>query len=89
MFHSGLLNRNYIIVDSNETYMNNFSLYSSNVTKFVCFIHKFQDPPFVVDVPLGVISRVEKIGVQSHGENSCGIEIVCKVWCDRYLFVLF
>jgi len=25
-----------------------------------------------------VISRVEKIGAQSHGDNSCGIEIVCK-----------
>uniref|UniRef100_A0A670ZX93 phosphatidylinositol-3,5-bisphosphate 3-phosphatase n=1 Tax=Pseudonaja textilis TaxID=8673 RepID=A0A670ZX93_PSETE len=37
-----------------------------------------RDPHFVLDVPLGVISRVEKIGVQSHGGNSCGIEIVCK-----------
>uniref|UniRef100_A0A5F8GRV9 Myotubularin related protein 1 n=1 Tax=Monodelphis domestica TaxID=13616 RepID=A0A5F8GRV9_MONDO len=36
------------------------------------------DPHFILDVPLGVISRVEKIGVQSHGDNSCGIEIVCK-----------
>ncbi|MEJ1280098.1 hypothetical protein NN561_011038 [Cricetulus griseus] len=37
-----------------------------------------QDPHFILDVPLGVISRVEKIGAQSHGDNSCGIEIVCK-----------
>ncbi|KAM6427369.1 phosphatidylinositol-3-phosphate phosphatase MTMR1 isoform 3-T3 [Liasis olivaceus] len=37
-----------------------------------------RDPHFVLDVPLGVINRVEKIGVQSHGDNSCGIEIVCK-----------
>ncbi|XP_039622489.1 myotubularin-related protein 1a isoform X3 [Polypterus senegalus] len=37
-----------------------------------------RDPPFVLDVTLGVISRLETIGVQSHGENTCGIEIVCK-----------
>lgn len=51
-------------------------------------MYGFQDPPFVVDVPLGVISRVEKIGVQSHGDNSCGIEIVCKVWHSGDLFIL-
>lgn len=50
-----------------------------SVITFVCLVCKIQDPPFVVDVPLGVINRVEKIGVQSHGDNSCGIEIVCKV----------
>ncbi|XP_066496387.1 myotubularin-related protein 1 isoform X3 [Tiliqua scincoides] len=37
-----------------------------------------RDPHFVLDVPLAVINRIEKIGVQSHGDNSCGIEIVCK-----------
>ncbi|ALC38774.1 mtm [Drosophila busckii] len=38
-----------------------------------------QDPPVVVDVPLGVIARVEKIGgATSRGENSYGIEIFCK-----------
>uniref|UniRef100_UPI00398F0ED6 myotubularin-related protein 1b isoform X2 n=1 Tax=Pristiophorus japonicus TaxID=55135 RepID=UPI00398F0ED6 len=38
-----------------------------------------RDPPFTLDVPLGVVSRIEKIaGVQGHGENSCGLEIVCK-----------
>ncbi|XP_011189334.2 myotubularin-related protein 2 [Zeugodacus cucurbitae] len=37
------------------------------------------DPPVVVDVPLGVIARVEKIGgATSRGENSYGIEIFCK-----------
>ncbi|XP_038603738.1 myotubularin-related protein 1 isoform X4 [Tachyglossus aculeatus] len=46
-----------------------FKLYFKNVER---------DPHFVLDVPLGVISRVEKIGVQSHGDNSCGLEIVCK-----------
>ncbi|XP_043913100.1 myotubularin-related protein 1 isoform X1 [Protopterus annectens] len=37
-----------------------------------------RDPFFILEVALGVISRVEKIGAQGHGENSCGIEIVCK-----------
>ncbi|XP_016967080.1 myotubularin-related protein 2 [Drosophila biarmipes] len=38
-----------------------------------------QEPPLVVDVPLGVIARVEKIGgATSRGENSYGIEIFCK-----------
>ncbi|KAH8405111.1 hypothetical protein KR222_001714 [Zaprionus bogoriensis] len=38
-----------------------------------------QEPPVVVDVPLGVIGRVEKIGgATSRGENSYGIEIFCK-----------
>ncbi|XP_068919131.1 myotubularin-related protein 1 isoform X2 [Petaurus breviceps papuanus] len=46
-----------------------FKMYFKNVER---------DPHFILDVPLGVISRVEKIGVQSHGDNSCGIEIVCK-----------
>ncbi|XP_011936761.1 PREDICTED: myotubularin-related protein 1 [Cercocebus atys] len=46
-----------------------FKLYFKNVER---------DPHFILDVPLGVISRVEKIGAQSHGDNSCGIEIVCK-----------
>lgn len=33
----------------------------------------------VVDVPLGVVSRVEKVGgVSSRGENSYGIDIFCK-----------
>uniref|UniRef100_A0A8C6CDP0 phosphatidylinositol-3,5-bisphosphate 3-phosphatase n=1 Tax=Monodon monoceros TaxID=40151 RepID=A0A8C6CDP0_MONMO len=48
-----------------------FKMYFKNVER---------DPHFILDVPLGVISRVEKIGVQSHGDNSCGIEIMCKVW---------
>uniref|UniRef100_A0A8D2DU95 Myotubularin related protein 1 n=2 Tax=Sciurus TaxID=10001 RepID=A0A8D2DU95_SCIVU len=41
-----------------------FKMYFKNVER---------DPHFILDVPLGVISRVEKIGVQSHGDNSCGI----------------
>ncbi|XP_078401928.1 phosphatidylinositol-3,5-bisphosphate 3-phosphatase MTMR2 isoform X2 [Cetorhinus maximus] len=38
-----------------------------------------RDPPFVLDVPLGMVSRVEKIGgASSRGENSYGLEIFCK-----------
>lgn len=38
-----------------------------------------RDPAFILDVPLGVISRVEKIGgVSSRGENSYCIELTCK-----------
>ncbi|XP_078258865.1 phosphatidylinositol-3,5-bisphosphate 3-phosphatase MTMR2 isoform X3 [Rhinoraja longicauda] len=38
-----------------------------------------RDPPFILDVPLGVISRVEKIGgATSRGENSYGLEIFSK-----------
>ncbi|ETE65674.1 Myotubularin-related protein 2, partial [Ophiophagus hannah] len=38
-----------------------------------------ENPPFVLDGPLGVINRVEKIGgASSRGENSYGLEIVCK-----------
>lgn len=40
---------------------------------------KQKDPMIVVDVPLGVVSRVEKVGgVSSRGENSYGIDIFCK-----------
>ena len=39
-----------------------------------------QEPPVVLDVPLGICSRVEKIGGStSKGENSYGIDILCKV----------
>ena len=39
-----------------------------------------QDPPNILDVPLGVITRVDKVGgATSRGENSYGIEILCKV----------
>lgn len=38
-----------------------------------------KDPIVVVDVPLGVVSRVEKVGgATSRGENSYGIDIFCK-----------
>lgn len=38
-----------------------------------------QDQPFILDVPLGIISRIEKVGgATSRGENSYGIEMFCK-----------
>lgn len=39
-----------------------------------------QDVVVMLDVPLGAISRVEKMGgASSRGENSYGLEITCKV----------
>ena len=41
-----------------------------------------QDPPFTVEVPLGTIYRVEKVGgTTSKGENAYGLELSCKVTC--------
>lgn len=39
-----------------------------------------RDTPYVIEVPLGVVSRVEKVGGQSlsRGENNYGIELFCK-----------
>jgi len=58
-----------------------------------------QDPVVVLDVPLGVISRIEKMGgASSRGENSYGLDITCKVRLFnnamgneiyRFLFSLF
>jgi len=40
----------------------------------------YQDASFTLSVPLGVVSRVDKVGsIRSSGENSYGIEILCKV----------
>ncbi|NWH96744.1 MTM1 protein, partial [Tichodroma muraria] len=38
-----------------------------------------QDPVVILNVPLGVISRIEKMGgASSRGENSYGLDITCK-----------
>ncbi|XP_051506827.1 myotubularin-related protein 1-like isoform X2 [Myxocyprinus asiaticus] len=42
------------------------------------FVSLERDVPFVLDVNLGAISRLETISVQSHGEDTSGMEIVCK-----------
>uniref|UniRef100_A0A8C1FZI9 phosphatidylinositol-3,5-bisphosphate 3-phosphatase n=1 Tax=Cyprinus carpio TaxID=7962 RepID=A0A8C1FZI9_CYPCA len=42
------------------------------------FVSLERDTPFILDVNLGAISRLETISVQSLGENTSGLEIVCK-----------
>uniref|UniRef100_A0A8C2IAU6 phosphatidylinositol-3,5-bisphosphate 3-phosphatase n=1 Tax=Cyprinus carpio TaxID=7962 RepID=A0A8C2IAU6_CYPCA len=42
------------------------------------FVSLERDAPFILDVNLGAISRLETISVQSLGENTSGLEIVCK-----------
>ncbi|CAB1351411.1 unnamed protein product [Coregonus sp. 'balchen'] len=42
------------------------------------FISLERDTPFILDVNLGAISRLETISVQSHEDNTQGMEIVCK-----------
>ena len=38
------------------------------------------DEAYILNVPLGVISHVEKIGrSRSRGENAYGLEVYCKV----------
>ncbi|XP_073790624.1 myotubularin-related protein 1b isoform X9 [Danio rerio] len=39
---------------------------------------EYKDSPFVLDVNLGAVSRLESIAVQSHGDDTQGLEIVCK-----------
>ena len=52
--------------------------------KHICDTICLQDITVVLHVPLGVVSRVEKVGrVTSRGENSYGIEIMCKVGVKR------
>lgn len=48
----------------------NYKLYFRSVDK---------DTPNVIEVPLGVVSRIEKVGgASSRGENAYGIEVFCK-----------
>ena len=42
-------------------------------------LHFRSNSDFVLEVPLGVVSKIEKVGkVSTKGENSYGIEVVCK-----------
>ncbi|KAG1658002.1 Myotubularin-related protein 2 [Nymphon striatum] len=51
-------------------YVTNYKLYFRSTDR---------DPAFILDVPLGVVSRIEKVGgATSRGENSYGIELFCK-----------
>lgn len=53
-----------------KVYITNYRLY---------FRSQDMDPPVICDVPLGVISRIEKMGgASSRGENSYGLDITCK-----------
>uniref|UniRef100_A0A8C9G271 phosphatidylinositol-3,5-bisphosphate 3-phosphatase n=1 Tax=Pavo cristatus TaxID=9049 RepID=A0A8C9G271_PAVCR len=53
-----------------RVYITNYRLYLRSVEN---------DPVVVLDVPLGVISRIEKMGgASSRGENSYGLDITCK-----------
>uniref|UniRef100_T1IY29 phosphatidylinositol-3,5-bisphosphate 3-phosphatase n=1 Tax=Strigamia maritima TaxID=126957 RepID=T1IY29_STRMM len=51
-----------------------------SVTNYKLFFKSVdRDPPFVLDVPLGVVNRIEKLGgATSRGENSYGIGLLCK-----------
>ncbi|XP_075054862.1 phosphatidylinositol-3,5-bisphosphate 3-phosphatase MTMR2 [Mixophyes fleayi] len=53
---------------------------SFTVTNFRLYFKSLErDHRLILDAPLGVISRIEKIGGAAvHGENSHGVEIVCK-----------
>jgi len=44
------------------------------------FVSSARDCPLILDVPLGFVSRVEKVGGQrtSTAENAYGLEIFCK-----------
>ncbi|XP_075896695.1 myotubularin-related protein 1a isoform X2 [Nelusetta ayraudi] len=42
------------------------------------FVRVERESPFILDVNLGVISRLEKISVPNQGENTRGLELVCK-----------
>uniref|UniRef100_A0A8C2PU65 Myotubularin n=1 Tax=Cyprinus carpio TaxID=7962 RepID=A0A8C2PU65_CYPCA len=53
-----------------KVFITNYRLYFKNTDS---------EMPVTLDVPLGVISRVEKMGgASSRGENSYGLEITCK-----------
>uniref|UniRef100_A0A672PZI3 phosphatidylinositol-3,5-bisphosphate 3-phosphatase n=1 Tax=Sinocyclocheilus grahami TaxID=75366 RepID=A0A672PZI3_SINGR len=53
-----------------KVFITNYRLYFKNTDS---------ETPVTLDVPLGVISRIEKMGgASSRGENSYGLEITCK-----------
>ncbi|XP_007664017.3 myotubularin isoform X2 [Ornithorhynchus anatinus] len=50
------------------------------ITNYRLYLRSLEmDPPVILDVPLGVIARIEKMGgASSRGENSYGLDITCK-----------
>jgi len=78
-----------IISDQTGTHFYWVDLYASIYGKNTHFLFLFvnQDTMFTLSVPLGVVSRVDKVGgIRSSGENSYGIEILCKVRSLEMLF---
>ncbi|XP_073790623.1 myotubularin-related protein 1b isoform X8 [Danio rerio] len=56
-----------------------FKLYFKSLTRVNSLLKLSSgDSPFVLDVNLGAVSRLESIAVQSHGDDTQGLEIVCK-----------
>ena len=53
---------------------------SLTVTNYkLYFSSSYKEWPLILDIPLGFVSRVEKVGGQrSSGENAYGLEIFCK-----------
>ncbi|XP_028338244.1 myotubularin isoform X7 [Physeter macrocephalus] len=76
-----------------RVYITNYRLYLRSLETHLEFSHgvrglttwsqlkdaSLQDSALILDVPLGVISRIEKMGgATSRGENSYGLDITCK-----------
>uniref|UniRef100_A0A3Q3KJ79 phosphatidylinositol-3,5-bisphosphate 3-phosphatase n=1 Tax=Mastacembelus armatus TaxID=205130 RepID=A0A3Q3KJ79_9TELE len=49
------------------------------ITDYKFYFTSMETSPFVLDVNLGAISRMETITVSNQGENTKGLELVCKV----------
>ncbi|KAG3273106.1 myotubularin 1, transcript variant X4 [Ictidomys tridecemlineatus] len=68
-----------------RVYITNYRLYLRSLEMLSSHWHfevdtcLLQDSALILDVPLGVISRIEKMGgATSRGENSYGLDITCK-----------
>uniref|UniRef100_A0A673ATP5 phosphatidylinositol-3,5-bisphosphate 3-phosphatase n=1 Tax=Sphaeramia orbicularis TaxID=375764 RepID=A0A673ATP5_9TELE len=48
------------------------------ITDYKLYFTSVERSPFILDVNLGVISRLETISVPNQGENNKGLELVCK-----------
>ena len=56
-------------------YITNYKMYFKSTSS-----EEKSDEAYILNVPLGVISHVEKIGrSRSRGENAYGLEVYCKV----------
>uniref|UniRef100_A0A665V1L8 phosphatidylinositol-3,5-bisphosphate 3-phosphatase n=1 Tax=Echeneis naucrates TaxID=173247 RepID=A0A665V1L8_ECHNA len=48
------------------------------ITDFKLYFSNLERSPFILEVNLGVINRLETISVSTQGENTKGLELVCK-----------